>query len=59
MKTKIDSSELFDEFFSLEESIHKYFGYKEDWVKIPLKDQRNDFWILIDGSSLTVVVAML
>jgi hypothetical protein len=36
----------FDQFFVREEAIHNYFGYEEDWVKIPLTDDRYYYWIL-------------
>jgi hypothetical protein len=32
------------QFFSLEKEIHEFFGYTEDWVKIPLEDCRDVFW---------------
>lgn len=37
---------LFNTFFTAEEEIFKYFGYKEDWVKIPLHDDRDVEWHL-------------
>ncbi len=37
---------LFDSFFTAEEEIFKYFSYKEDWVKIPLHDDRDVEWYL-------------
>jgi hypothetical protein len=44
---------LLDNFFELESQIHRAFGYKEDWVKIPLSDHRDCEWALAqeeDGS---------
>lgn len=44
---------LLDDFFAVRDQIHKYFGYKEDWVTIPLDDQRTVKWSLAqnqDGS---------
>lgn len=42
---------LLDEYFAKEKEIHDYFGYKEDWVKIPLNDSTMYYWHLIgDGS---------
>jgi len=37
---------LLDDFFNLEKQVHKYFGYVEDWKKIPLEDFRGYFWHL-------------
>lgn len=31
---------------TLEKRIHEYFGYVEDWVVIPLDDQRHRYWRL-------------
>ena len=41
IKTKIEN------YFNLAEEIHKYFGYKEDWVTIPMDDRRGDYWMVI------------
>jgi hypothetical protein len=40
-------SNVIDNFFSAEAAIHDYFGYEEDWVKIPLEDNREYEWMLI------------
>jgi len=48
---------VFDTFFQYEEEIHEYFGYKEDWVKIPLVDFRDQHWALDqyeDGSGYII-----
>ena len=37
---------MFDEYFELQKKIHDYFGYKEDWVVIPLEDHREYYWQL-------------
>jgi hypothetical protein len=37
---------ILDKYIKLQEQIHEYFGYVEDWVAIPLDDQRNMFWYL-------------
>lgn len=42
-----------DEYFKLQKEIYDYFGYKEDWVVIPIEDSREYFWELkqeLDGS---------
>ena len=45
MKTKIKS------YFDLAEEIHKYFGYKEDWVCIPMDNRIDDYWMIINEDS--------
>jgi len=35
-----------DDYFKLQKEIHDYFGYKEDWVVIPLDDAREYYWYL-------------
>lgn len=42
---------MIDEYFELQEKIHEYFGYKEDWVVIPLMDYRQYYWNL-DGEGM-------
>jgi len=39
---------LLDGYFELQKQIYDYFGYKEDWVVIPLEDCREYYWTL-DG----------
>lgn len=44
---------LLSTYFDLQEQIFAYFGYREDWVKIPLDDRTDANWILLqepDGS---------
>jgi hypothetical protein len=38
-----------DEYFAAKARIHEAFGYKPDWVEIPMRDQRSDHWMLVDG----------
>lgn len=38
-----------DDYFSLQKQIYDYFGYVEDWVVIPLDDQRSMFWRIEGG----------
>lgn len=38
---------LIDQFFEFEKRIHDLFGYQEDWVKIPLADERHNYWMLV------------
>ena len=43
---------LLDNLFDLEKQIHNYFGYVENWVKIPLDDCTEFYWHLTgDGST--------
>lgn len=44
---------LLDQYFELQQELYEYFGYKEDWVVIPLDDGREYYWTLFedeDGS---------
>ena len=34
------------EYFKLQKEIYDYFGYKEDWVVIPIEDATDYFWHL-------------
>ncbi len=38
---------LFDDYFALQKQVHNYFGYKEDWKIIPLVDERESHWMLV------------
>lgn len=46
------SKQLTDRFFELETKLHEYFGYVEDWVKIPLEDSREYYWYLDDADEV-------
>ena len=35
---------LLDDYFEIQKKIYDYFGYKEDWVVIPIDDAREYFW---------------
>ena len=37
---------LLDQYFKLQKEIYDYFGYNEDWVVIPLDDNRGYYWYL-------------
>lgn len=39
---------LLDDYNRLQLELHDYFGYKEDWVPIPMEDHGGFFWLL-DG----------
>lgn len=40
--------ELLKEYFKLQKEIHDHFGYVEDWVVIPLDDQTDMYWKLLE-----------
>jgi len=42
----MDTKQIIDQFFELQEAVHKAFGYTEDWVVIPLEDSREMYWRL-------------
>ncbi len=39
---------LLDDYFKLQNEIYEYFGYKEDWVVIPIDDAREYYWHVDD-----------
>jgi hypothetical protein len=44
-------------YFELQKEIFEYFGYTEDWKKIPLSDDREYWWYLVqnkDGSGYVI-----
>jgi hypothetical protein len=41
--------ELLDQYFGLQKQIYDYFGYREDWVVIPLDDAREYYWRIEGG----------
>jgi hypothetical protein len=41
---------LLNEYFDTQKKIFDYFGYKEDWVTIPLKDLTDYYWTLCQDS---------
>lgn len=45
-----------DEYFKIQEKIYDYFGYKEDWVVIPIEDARSMYWILDQNTDGTGTV---
>jgi hypothetical protein len=38
-----------DLYFETKARIHEAFGYKPDWVEIPMDDCRGQHWMLVDG----------
>lgn len=41
--------QLLNKYKEIEQQIHDYFGYKEDWVVIPLDDQTGRHWGLLEN----------
>ena len=41
--------EIIDAYFWAKADIHEAFGYKSDWVEIPLEDRREKHWMLVGG----------
>lgn len=39
------------QYFDVRKQVHEYFGYKEDWVNIPLEDMTDMYWF-IDGDDV-------
>lgn len=47
---------MLDDYFKLQKKIFDYFGYKEDWVVIPMVDHREYYWQIDNegyGGSIT------
>lgn len=42
--------ELLNKYFNIQKEIFDYFGYKEDWKVIPLSNDTNYYWSLLDHS---------
>ena len=42
--------DLITQYFELQREVHNYFGYKEDWTVIPLNDDREYFWHLLQNN---------
>lgn len=37
---------LIELYFKLQEAIHEYFGYREDWKVIPMSDETDQHWFV-------------
>ena len=56
MKDKKDMLRaLIDNYFDTKNMIHKVFGYKSDWVEIPMEDSREYYWFIIGEGPGTCV----
>jgi hypothetical protein len=42
----MDLKKAVNDYFDLQEKIYEYFGYKEDWVVIPLDNRLDDYWMV-------------
>lgn len=40
-----------DRYLALQQEIHDYFGYKEDYRILPMVDQRGDYWMITGTES--------
>ena len=47
---------LLQDYFKLQKEIYDYFGYKEDWVVIPLDDQTDQEWFIKGTEESGIVV---
>lgn len=45
---------ILDSYNTIKQGLFDYFGYVEDWVKIPIDDARDYYWSL-DGEGPGVV----
>lgn len=43
--------EMLNGFFSLRKEIQAYFGYEEDWEVLPLSDERDMYWMLVEDKA--------
>jgi hypothetical protein len=39
------------DYFTLQKEIYEYFGYKEDWVLIPMEDHTDEHWMVTGKGS--------
>lgn len=46
--------QILDNYFSLQQQLYSYFGYREDWRVIPIDDARKYFWRLYGEGPGTV-----
>ena len=46
----IATDTILDDCFGAEQEVHEVFGYKQDWVRIPLEDCRDAWWFIREGN---------
>lgn len=42
---------LLNGLFQIQKQLFDYFGYREDWVRIPVEDNTSDYWLLLEGKN--------
>jgi len=42
--------DIISEYFNLQQEIYDHFGYVEDWVVIPISDDRRYYWRIDDNT---------
>jgi len=47
--------ETLNGYFNLRREIQDYFGYKEDWEVLPLSDEREMYWMLVEDKTPFIV----
>ena len=48
-------TEILNGFFNLRKEIQDYFGYEEDWEVLPLSDEREMFWMIVEGKTPFII----
>jgi len=48
-------SDTLNGFFNLRREIKDYFGYKDDWEMLPIDDERDMNWMLVEGKTPFVI----
>ncbi|MDD1677672.1 MAG: hypothetical protein LUO93_00625, partial [Methanomicrobiales archaeon] len=41
-----------DAYFGHKKCIHEAYGYRQDWVEIPMEDARQMFWMIVGGEGV-------
>lgn len=39
---------ILDDYLKLQKEIYDYFGFKENWITLPIDDRREHFWSILD-----------
>lgn len=52
----MSTDEQIDAYFKAKDAVHALFGYKPDWVEIPLDDNRESYWMIVGGEERGQVV---
>lgn len=51
MRGRVRTMELLKQYFDLQKRVYDHFGYEENWVVIPLQDQTDCYWFLIEDAA--------